>query len=193
MPKPCYTFTPLNRSENAQMEASFKEAEAFHGFMPNYVLSMARLPMAVEAYTKFCAELYDEVTLPASLAHLVSLQASVVSGCRYSMAHAAVNAHNAGVGVEKLSDMPAFASSALFDSREQTALEFATKSATAPCPLDQPDFDEMAKFFSETEICEILFIVAQTGFHNRWNDAVSTELEPVPESLALQIQWLRAD
>ncbi len=186
-------YAPLSRDKHPDLASSYQAAENLYGFLPSYLRSMARLPLAVQAYTKFCTELYDEVTLPAGFAHLISLQASIVSQCHYSIVHAAKTAADKGIPIEKIAAMPDFMHSPLFDESEREALSFAGRSATAPCPLDQPDFDRMGTIFSETEICEILFVVAHTGFHNRWNDSVGTELEPEATGFARQIEWLDTD
>ncbi|MEM6581383.1 MAG: carboxymuconolactone decarboxylase family protein [Pseudomonadota bacterium] len=177
-------FNPLHRDASPQLASAYRSAEDFYGYLPNYFLSMSRLPMAVEAYTTFLTELYDEVTLPTGLAHLISMQASIVAGCNYSIAHAAKNASDCGVTGEKIEALWQFETSQLYNARERAALAFATKSAHAPSTLDKPDFEQMLTQFSELEICEIIVIVAQTGFHNRWNDALATPLEAQPLSFA---------
>lgn len=177
-------FLPLDRETSPGLESTFQAAETFYGYLPNYFLAMSRLPAAVEAYTTFLTELYDEVTLPSGLAQLISLEASSVSGCTYSIAHSAMKASQVGVANNKIAAIGHYQTSPLYNGRERAALEFANKSAQAPSPLDQIDFDNMNVHFSETEICEIVFIVALTGFHNRWNDSVATELETDPLSYA---------
>ncbi|MEM7570385.1 MAG: carboxymuconolactone decarboxylase family protein [Pseudomonadota bacterium] len=185
------SLAPLERASLNGLEHTFAEAEKFYGYLPTYFLAMARLPAAVEAYTTFCTELYDEVTLPDGLAHLISLEASIAADCLYSMVHAAKKASDCGVSAEKIAAMPDYETSALFDARERAALAFARMCATAPSPLEKSDFEEMFKTFSETEVCEIVVIAAQTGFHNRWNDAVKTALEPEAAAFAQTIGWLR--
>ena len=171
---------PLKREDVPDLEPTFKAMEDWLGFLPNDLLTMARLPMITAAFSQFCYTLMDEATLSPQLLYLVTLMASATSGCRYCMAHTANKSNELGMDAQKVDAIWEFETSPLFDERERLALGFAFKAAQSPSTLEQSDFDDMATCFTETEVCEIVFIVAQMGFWNRWNDSVATTIEATP-------------
>lgn len=175
---------PLDPEDVPKLEATFKSNEGTLGFAANDLLTMARRPGPAEAYMKFATTVMSEVTLPADLAHLITLVASVTARCQYSTAHSASNCKQAGISNEKIAATFDFEASPLFNEREKVALGFASKAAQSPSALEQDDYDHMQSRFTETEIINILLIVCKTGFFNRWNDSVATTLEPKPLSAA---------
>ena len=66
------------------------------------------------------------------------------------------------------------------NARLGAALKAKSRAAQSPSTLEQSDYDAMQEFFNETEVCEILLVVCQMGFFNRWNDSVATQLEQKP-------------
>ena len=47
-------------------------------------------------------------------------------------------------------------------------------------------FEALRAHWSESQIVEILGVVAMFGFLNRWNDSMATPLEAVPQQVAEQ-------
>ena len=171
---------PLNRADVPELEPIFEMTEGYLGFSANDVLTMARLPAATKAFMEFAITVISEATLPPQLIQLITLIASAASGCRYCTAHTANCCNSAGVDAEKIAAVWEFATSPLFDDRERAALDFAFKAAQSPSALEQSDYDHMQNYFNETEVTEILFVVSEMGFFNRWNDSVATTLEQKP-------------
>ncbi len=171
---------PLKREDVPELEPIFEMVEEYLGFSANDVLTMARLPGPTKAYIEFAITVISEATIPAQLIQLITLIASATSGCRYCTAHSANNCHDAGVDEAKIAAVWEFATNPLFDARERAALNFALKAAQSPSGLEQSDYDYMQTYFDETEVTEILLIVCQMGFFNRWNDSLATTLEPKP-------------
>ena len=171
---------PLKREDVPELEPILKITEEYLGFSPNDVLTMARLPEPTKAYIEFAITVIQEATIAPQLIQLITLVASAASGCRYCTAHSANNCNDAGVDAEKIAAVWEFATSPLFDESERAALDFAFKAAQSPSALEQSDYDHMQNYFNETEVTEILLVVCQMGFFNRWNDTVATVLEPKP-------------
>ncbi|NKB35619.1 MAG: carboxymuconolactone decarboxylase family protein [Gammaproteobacteria bacterium] len=177
-------LTPLKREDVPELESIFQVTEEYLGFSANDVLTMARLPQATKAYIEFAITVIQEATISTQLIQLITVVASAVSGCRYCTAHSANNCNDAGIDTQKIAAVWDYASSPLFDEKERAALDFAFKAAQSPSALEQSDYDHMQKHFSETEVCEILLVVCQMGFFNRWNDSVATQLEQKPRAFS---------
>ncbi len=44
-----------------------------------------------------------------------------------------------------------------------------------------------ARYFDDSEMVEIVAVIALFGFLNRWNDTVATDLEPAPFAVASNV------
>lgn len=174
----------LQRSDAAEMEEVFRLLEAERGFLSNDLLAMANRPDLLRAVVEFSRAVYDEATLQTGLLCLVSLSASIAAQSPHGIASAAYRCHRAGIEPEKIAAIWEHGTSPLFDERERLALDFAHGAALGPSPLRMDDFDAMRGHFSETEITEILMVVGETGFFNRWNNAVATSVEDEPLAFA---------
>ncbi|MEM1156375.1 MAG: carboxymuconolactone decarboxylase family protein [Pseudomonadota bacterium] len=171
---------PLQRSELSALEPTFQGTEGFLGFLPNDVLTMAHLPGATEKFMDFCLTLYEEATLPGELLLLVGMMASSASGCRYCTAHNADKLNAAGVDVDKVAKIWEFETSELYSDAERAALRLAMAAGQTPNQVEQAHYDALRDYFTDKEIVELLFIICQFGFWNRWNDSVGTTLEHQP-------------
>jgi alkylhydroperoxidase family enzyme len=139
----------------------------------------------VEAFAHLNAAVMDpagEVDL--GFRRLVGHVASKAAGCLYCQAHTLLGAHNFGVSDEKLADVWNFADSPLYTARERVALDFALAAASQPNAVTDELFSHVREHWSESEVVEILGVVAMFGFLNRWNDSLATPLEAVPLEIA---------
>lgn len=175
---------PLPRSELSDLEDALSAMEKFLGFVPNDVLTMAHHPAQTRAFMDFCLAIYQNATLPHELLHLIGMATSAAAGCRYCTAHTANKASEVGVDPEKVAKLWEYESSPLFDSRERAAITFALNAGQSPSQVGAEDYQELRKYYTEAEIVEMLFVICQFGFWNRWNDSVGTQLEAKPKDFA---------
>jgi uncharacterized peroxidase-related enzyme len=176
---------PLPPESTPELKAHFDFFLSTLGFTPNSVLTMQRKPKLVQAFAQLNAAVMDpagEVDL--GFRRLVGHLASKASGCLYCQAHTLLGAHNFGVSDEKLADVWTYATSPHYMPRERVALDFALAAAAQPNAVTDEMFAKLREQWSETEIVEILGVVAMFGFLNRWNDSMATPLEAVPTDIA---------
>ena len=57
-------------------------------------------------------------------------------------------------------------------------LEFAFRCSTVPNSVDDEVAERLRAYWDESEIVEIMGVIALFGFLNRWNDSMGTEIEP---------------
>ncbi len=155
------------------------------GFTPNSVLTMQRKPKLVQAFAQLNAAVMDpqgEVDL--GFRRLIGHVVSKVSGCLYCQAHTLLGAKNFGVSEAKLADVWIYASSAHYSARERIALDLAMAAASQPNDVTDELFEQARQHWSDSEITEILGVVAMFAFLNRWNDTLGTTLEAVPTQVA---------
>ncbi len=176
---------PLSPDTTPELKSHFDFFLGTLGFTPNSVLTMQRKPKLVQAFAQLNAAVMDpagEVDL--GLRRLIGHLASKASGCLYCQAHTLLGAKNFGVSEEKLAAVWTYASSPLYTPAERAALDFALAAASQPNAVTDEGFADLQRYWSDTEIVEILGVVAMFGFLNRWNDSMATALEAVPDRVA---------
>jgi uncharacterized peroxidase-related enzyme len=176
---------PLPPSHTPDLKPHFDFFLTTLGFTPNSVLTMQRKPKLVKAFAQLNAAVMDpEGEVDLGFRRLVGHLASKAAGCLYCQAHTLLGAKNFGVDEARLAALWDFRTSPLFSDKERAALEFALDAAAQPNAVTDASFSALRRHWSESEIVEILGVVAMFGFLNRWNDSMATPLEPVPAAVA---------
>ena len=177
---------PLNDTEMGESLQFLQPTIERLGFLPNSQRIMARKPELLEGINALYKAIMHKTDRSVSpgLLYLVGNAASLAAGCMYCVAHSGGAASHNGIDDKKLSALWDFENSDLFTDAERAAIRFAQASATVPNMVDNEDFTEMRKYYSEYQIVEILSIVSMYGFFNRWNDTLATGLEEGPAVFA---------
>ncbi len=128
----------------------------------------------------------SHLEVPAYLKDLIAHVASNAAGCRYCQAHTAHTAHKNGVPIEKLQNIWEFQTSDLFSDKERAALNFALAAGSTPNQVTPEHHLQLKNYYTESQIVEILAMIAIFGFLNRWNDSMATQLESEPLAFAQQ-------
>ncbi|MBU1360606.1 MAG: carboxymuconolactone decarboxylase family protein [Gammaproteobacteria bacterium] len=178
-------LSPLPPDTTPELQPHFDFFLTTLGFTPNSVLTMQRKPKLVQALAQLNAAAMDpEGEVDLGFRRLVGHMASKASGCLYCQAHTLLGAKNFGVSEEKLVALWDYAKSPLYSVKERLALDFALAAAAQPNAVTDEQFEQLRQHWSDTEIVEILGVVAMFGFLNRWNDTMATPLEAVPDAVA---------
>lgn len=176
---------PLPPETTPELKSHFDFFLGTLGFTPNSVLTMQRKPKLVQAFAQLNAAVMDpEGEVELGFRRLIGHVASQASGCLYCQAHTLLGAHNFGVTPEKLADLWQYANSPLYSAKEKLALDFALAAASQPNGVTDELFTQLQQHWSDSQIVEILGVVAMFGFLNRWNDSMATPLEAVPNAIA---------
>ncbi|MBS0246781.1 MAG: carboxymuconolactone decarboxylase family protein [Proteobacteria bacterium] len=124
---------------------------------------------APDAYKAIIAlEVYCKNSgLPARLFHLIKLRASIINGCSYCVDMHAKEAQHAGLSEQWIRLVSAWHESTVFSDEERAVLAF-TDSLTLVAQTRAPDedYEELRKYFSETDIAKIILVI---GAINVWN------------------------
>ncbi len=151
------------------------------GFLPNSQLIMAHRPEILRGFVQLAAAINGpSSTIDPQLRNLVSQMASRAAGCGYCMAHTAHTAGRVGIPDVKEEALWEYETSPLFTAGERAALRVAQGAAQAPNAVTDEDFNELKRYYSDTQIVDIIAVIALFGFLNRFNDTMATELESSP-------------
>ncbi len=143
---------------------------------------MQRKPKIVRAFAQLTTALWGdpEAEVERGFKRLIAHVASRAAGCRYCMAHTAGGAMRFGIDEAKLAAVWEYRSSPLYSEAERVALDFALAAASVPNDVTDEMFAELRRHWGDTQIVEILAVIATFGFLNRWNDTLATPLEAEP-------------
>ena len=178
---------PLNRADLPELEENFQLTEQFMGFVPNSLLTMARVPGLPEAFGGLAGAVFMNGLIPRDLVQMVAMMVSTGGGCRYCQAHTTNSAHRLGVAEEKLAEIWSFETSEHFSAAERAALRLAFHAGQVPNAATDADFAAAREHFSDEQIAAIVAVCSLFGYLNRWNDTMATQLEDHPISLAEQV------
>jgi len=168
---------PLLRDAVPEFKERFDHYENTRGFIPNSILTMSRRPAIAAAFMQLNKVVLYEGTVDEELKMLISLIASQAAGCLYCQAHMANLSSIYKASDKKIAAVWEFDSSDLFSDAERAALRLAVNASLIPNQATQEDFDELAKYFDDGEIVELVASIALFGYLNRWNDTMATGLE----------------
>jgi len=171
---------PLAREDLAELEPGFELVEQIMGFVPNSMLTMARVPGLLPAFQGLGAVVLANPIIARDLAQMVAMMSSVGSGCRYCQAHTGHTAERMGVSPEKLEAIWTFETSEHFSEAERAALRIAFHSSQQPNAATSTDFDAAREYYSDDEIAAIVAVCSFFVYLNRWNDTMATTLEDSP-------------
>jgi alkylhydroperoxidase family enzyme len=172
---------PLPPEHSPELKEQFDSFFKSLGFVPNSVLTMQRKPSLVRAFVSLQSAIWGpDSEVDRGLKRLIAHVASHAAGDAYSMAHTASGALHFGVSADKLAAVLDATASPLFSPAEKAALRVGAAAGAVPNTVSDAMFAELRQHWSETEIVEIVGVIAATGFVNRWNGTLATPLEDEP-------------
>lgn len=135
---------------------------------------MGHWPELREAWNNVLKLVFPTREVSGELKQFVFTMASLASGCRHCQSHGSYHLHLIGVPDEKIQAMWSFETSDLFTDAERAALSLALAAGAAPNATTPEHFVEMRRHFTDSQIIEILAVIACGGYLNRWNDTIAT-------------------
>jgi uncharacterized peroxidase-related enzyme len=163
------------------------------GFCPNSVLTMQKKPHLAQAFVNLNKAVMDNAgSISSEFKRIIAYISSNTAGCRYCQAHAIRAAERYGGEKERLEQAWDFENSSLFSEAEKVALRFTVAASSVPVCTSQELEQLLQHHWNETDILEIMSVIALFGYLNRWNDVMGTSLEEDARDSAesiLQSQW----
>jgi uncharacterized peroxidase-related enzyme len=179
--RPAPRLAPLPADHTPELKEHLEVARQRMGFIPNSMLIMQRNPKLTKAFGMLSTAIWDpDGKVDRKLKRLISHVASRAAGCQYCMAHTAEGAAKYGVDDKKLDAVWDYQTSPLFSAAERAALDVAAAAACVPNAVTDEMFLELRKHWTDSQIVEIVAMIAIFGFLNRWNDTMATPLEAEP-------------
>ena len=170
-----YPLEDINNKELQELITFYNETL---GFCPNSVKTMFRRPAIAYAFINMNkAVMENKGNVTSDLKRFIGFISSNEAGCKYCQAHTIRAAERYDATQEKLENIWDFQTHPAFSEAERAALEFALKSSMIPNEVDDTIADKLRLYWTDSDIVEILGVVALFGFLNRWNDSMGTPIE----------------
>ena len=184
---------PLSNIEDKETQELVTFFNETLGFCPNSVLTMQKKPHLAQAFVNLNKAVMDNAgSISSEFKRIIAYISSNTSGCRYCQAHTIRAAERYGGEKERLEQAWDFENSSLFSEAEKIALRFTIAASSVPVSTSQ-ELEKLLQYhWNETDILEIMSVIAFFGYLNRWNDVMGTTLEEDAKNSAeslLQSQW----
>ena len=138
---------------------------------------VAHSPPMLLPYAQMSAFSQGRTQLPRPIRALAMQLAAHLNGCAWCLDYGAHLGGKAGVPVEKLAKVHAYATDPAFTPAERAALAFADEMTMVGGHVTDETFAELRRHFSEREVVELTLAVAAENFFNRMNAALGVEAQ----------------
>ena len=171
--------TPMSTDDLVQSAPYLKALAEAGVTLPTSFHVLGHRPRVLETFQPFFGAIMREGDVPAGLKQLIAHVVSRTAGCLYCQAHTGHFAHTlAGESYDRVEAVWQFETSELFSAAERAALRLARDSGGVPNGATDDHFAELGRYWTESEIVEMVCVISMFGFLNRFNDTLANELEP---------------
>jgi alkylhydroperoxidase family enzyme len=158
---------PIDKPKGLMLKLLYRILGRQFGKVPSWLnVWSARMPFAYTKWTGTVAKLNKQLQLPQDTMRLIRACVDNINGCTWCADagrwyELTKSPHN----VPKLDAVNDYQANPLFSNKERAALEFATE-LTDNKHVSPETFATLSKYYSEREICEIVWIVSTNHLFN---------------------------
>jgi alkylhydroperoxidase family enzyme len=167
-PDPSAPFlAPIEKPKGLLLKLLYRFTRRQFGLVPSWLsIWSARMPLGYTTWAGKVGKLNKKLTLPQDTVALVRLRVDSLNACGWCL--------DAGIWqltkdsphlLPKLNALPDYRSSPVFDAKERAALDYATE-LTETKHVSPGTFAELARHYSEREICELVWVVSTSHLYN---------------------------
>jgi len=127
-----------------------------------------RMPLAFSLFSGKIGKLDQKLTLPRETVMLIREQVAHINVCLFCMDIGRSFIIKASMNEAKFDALEDYRTSPLFTDAERAALDYVTE-LTKEKKVNPGTFARMSNYYSEREICEIVWLIASEHFYNMTN------------------------
>jgi alkylhydroperoxidase family enzyme len=162
-------LAPVENPRGLMMKlAYFFTRKRFGRVLSPLKIHSARLPAAFGLFYSKVAELDKKLVLPAETVMLIRERVARTNVCLFCIDIGRWATIQASMNQAKFDALEHYQTSPLFTEAERAALDYATV-LTKDKRVDPYAFARMSRFYTEREICEIVWLVASEHLYNMTN------------------------
>ncbi len=160
---------PIENPKGLMMKlAYFFTRKRFGRVLTPLKVHSARLPAAFGLFYTKVGALDKKLALPAETVMLIREQVARTNVCLFCIDIGRWATIQASMNQAKFDALEHYRTSPLFTEAERAALDYATVLAKEK-RVDPDAFARMSRFYSEREVCEIVWLVASEHLYNMTN------------------------
>jgi alkylhydroperoxidase family enzyme len=162
-------LAPIEKPEGLLMKlAYYFTRRQFGKVLTPLKVHSARLPPAFGLFYAKVGKLDKKLTLPRETVLLIREQVARINICLFCMDIARSFTVKASMNEAKFDALEHYRTTTLFTDAERTALDYVTE-LTQDKSINPETFSRLAGYYSEREICEIVWLVASEHLYNMTN------------------------
>jgi alkylhydroperoxidase family enzyme len=167
-------LSPIEKPKGLMLKLAYRVARRQFGTVPRpFSVFCARMPTAFMSFYGKVSRLDKKLKLPQDTSMLVREQVKGTNGCAWCMDAGRWYATNkAPHMLPKLDALDDYRTDELFSDKERAALDYAAELTEAR-QVNPGTFANLARHYSEREICEIVWLVASEHFYNVTNHGLN--------------------
>jgi alkylhydroperoxidase family enzyme len=160
---------PIDQPKGFLMKLAYRSTlRQFGKVLAPLKVYLVRLPAAFGLFYGKVARLDKKLLLPAQTVLLIRGQVARINVCLFCIDIGRSFAIKAAMDEEKFDALEHYGTNPCFTDAERAALDYATE-LTRDKNVNRTTFDRLSRFYSEREICEIVWLVASEHLYNITN------------------------
>ena len=166
-------LSPIEKPKGLMMKlAYYFTRRQFGKVLTPLKVHSARLPSAFGLFYAKIGKLDKKLTLPPETVLLIREQVARINVCRFCMDIGRSFAIKASINEAKFDALDQYSTSSLFTDAERAALDYVTQ-LTKNKKVHPDTFARLSRYYSEREICEIVWLIASEHLYNLTNIALN--------------------
>jgi alkylhydroperoxidase family enzyme len=161
---------PIERPRGLVLKLVYFFARRQFGKVPTpFTVFVARMPFAFMDFYGKLSSLDKKLKLSASTAVLIRERVASLNTCLFCMdATRWYASRQSPESAARIDALASYRTSPLFSDAERAALDYATE-LTATKEVEPATFERLARYYSERQICDIVWLVASEHLYNLTN------------------------
>lgn len=162
-------LTPIEKPQGLMMKlAYFFTRKQFGKVLTPLKVHAARLPIGFGMFYSKISQLDKKLVLPLETIMLIREKVARINICLFCIDIGRSMSIKASLNETKFNAMEEYKTSPLFTDKERAALDYVT-ILVRDKKMDEETFGKLAHYYSEREICEIVWLVSSEHVYNMTN------------------------
>ena len=162
-------LAPIEKPKGLIKKLAYAFSKRQFGKVPTPVkVHSARLPAAFGLFAAKIGRLDQRLTLSRETQFLIREQVARINVCEFCMDIGRSFVVKASMNEAKFNALSEYQTSPLFSEKERAALDYVAE-LTKRKTVNPETFARMARYWSEREICEIVWLIATEHLYNMTN------------------------
>lgn len=162
-------LSPIEKPRGLMMKlAYYFSRKQFGKVITPLKIHSARMPIAFGMFSAKVSKLDKKLVLPPETAMLIRERVAHINVCLFCIDIGRWAAIKSSMNQAKFDELEEYKTSPLFTDADRAALDYVTE-LTKEKKVNPETFNNLKKYFSEREICEIVWLAASEHLYNITN------------------------